>query len=312
MGDDLDSLFDTLTELTSVKKETNCCDLSENFCLRGKITVCKQCNQTISNLSTGAEWRYYGSEDNKSSDPTRCGMPINELLPKSSVGTVISKNVKNSDIYKVERFQKWNGMTYKERSKLKIFNHIKEHCQKHELPLIIIKEANSLYSICSESRITRGNNKKGFISACVYYACKNCKVPRSSKEIAKIFDINSVLVTKGVKYLQETLQLIDNNKRIEKNHIVNQNDFIDRFCNRLSLKDQQTIYIKKISENTIKYNLISENTPPSIAAGCIYLYCIENKLPITKKDISKQCNISEVTINKCYLKIKSKKEMLLS
>lgn len=312
MGDDLDSLFDTLTELTSEVKETKCCDLPENYCLCGKITVCKQCNQTISNLSTGAEWRYYGIEDNKSSDPTRCGMPINELLPTSSVGTVVSKNVKNSDIYKVERFQKWNGMTYKERSKLKIFNHIKDHCQKHDLPLIIIKEANSLYSICSESRITRGNNKKGFIAACVYYACKNCKVPRSSKEIANIFDIDSVLVTKGVKYLQETLQLIDNNKRIEKTTIINQNDFIERFCNRLSLQDMQINCITKISENTMKHNLISENTPPSIAAGCIYLYCIENKLSITKKDISKQCNISEVTINKCYLKIKSKKELLVS
>jgi transcription initiation factor TFIIB len=308
--DDLDSLFNTLSELTSQKDTTSCCDKSDNYCLQSKITICKVCNQTISNLSSGAEWRYYGAEDNKSSDPTRCGMPINELLPNSSVGTVVSKNVKNSNIYKVERFQKWNGMTYKERSKLKIFNHIKEHCQKNNLPMIIIKEANSLYSLCSESRITRGNNKKGLIAACVYYACKNCKVPRSSKEIASIFEIKSVLVTKGVKYIQEILQLMDNNKRIEKINIINQNDFIERFCNKLNLTDYQTKGIQQISDNTKKYNIISENTPPSIAAGCIYMYCLENKIPINKKQISFACNISEVTINKCYCKIKSKIDLL--
>ena len=31
-------------------------------------------------LDSSAEWRYYGSEDNNNSDPTRCGMPINPLL----------------------------------------------------------------------------------------------------------------------------------------------------------------------------------------------------------------------------------------
>ena len=30
-------------------------------------------------LDQGAEWRYYGADDNQSGDPTRCGMPINPL-----------------------------------------------------------------------------------------------------------------------------------------------------------------------------------------------------------------------------------------
>ena len=61
---------------------------------------------------------------------------------------------------------------------------------------------------------------------------------------------------------------------------------------------------------TIENNIISENTPPSIAAGCIYLYIIKNKLNISKKKISEVCNISEVTINKCYLKINNHKDII--
>ena len=35
-------------------------------------------------LDQSAEWRYYGADDSSSSDPTRCGMPINSLLPELS------------------------------------------------------------------------------------------------------------------------------------------------------------------------------------------------------------------------------------
>jgi len=35
-------------------------------------------------LDQSAEWRFYGADDNQSSDPTRCGMPINPLLEESS------------------------------------------------------------------------------------------------------------------------------------------------------------------------------------------------------------------------------------
>jgi transcription initiation factor TFIIIB Brf1 subunit/transcription initiation factor TFIIB len=58
-----------------------------------------------------------------------------------------------------------------------------------------------------------------------------------------------------------------------------------------------------MAANAGKNNLVDQNTPPSIASGCIYLYCLENKLSFNKKDISRVCLISEVTINKCYKKL---------
>lgn len=309
--EEINDLFDKLNILTHKKKKVNCCENEENYMLSDKITVCRICNSTVSNLTTGAEWRFYGNDDNKSSDPARCGMPVNLLLPNSSIGSTVSTTyTTNKDIHKVKRFQQWNGMTYRERSRYKVFNDIKSVCEKHNIPLIIIKEANSLYTISSETKISRGNNRIGLIAACVYFACKNCKVPRSSKEIATIFEIKSVLVTKGIKTLQEILQLKDNNKRIDKVNTINQSDFIERFCYKLNISKKDVEEINKISMKTIENNIISENTPPSIAAGCIYLYIIKNKLNISKKKISEVCNISEVTINKCYLKINNHKDII--
>ena len=47
--------------------------------------LCHKCgNIKDVTLDYNAEWRYYGNEDSKMSDPTRCGLPTNELLPESS------------------------------------------------------------------------------------------------------------------------------------------------------------------------------------------------------------------------------------
>ena len=66
-------------------------------------------------LDQSAEWRFYGADDNQGSDPTRCGMPINPLLPNSSLGTII--NGHGYEVYR--RLHKWNSITYKERSLIK-------------------------------------------------------------------------------------------------------------------------------------------------------------------------------------------------
>jgi transcription initiation factor TFIIIB Brf1 subunit/transcription initiation factor TFIIB len=87
-------------------------------------------------------------------------------------------------------------------------------------------------------------------------------------------------------------------------------DFIDRFCSKLKLTIEDINHIKSISHLSQLYNLVNENTPPSMAAGCIYLYIKEFELDIHKKVISDICKISEVTINKCYKKLETHKEKL--
>jgi dTDP-4-amino-4,6-dideoxygalactose transaminase len=68
---------------------------------------------------------------------TRCGMPTNIMLPQSSLGTTIKYDFK-SNMTRVNRYQQWNSMPYKERSQWKIFTLITEMCTKHKLPKIII------------------------------------------------------------------------------------------------------------------------------------------------------------------------------
>jgi transcription initiation factor TFIIIB Brf1 subunit/transcription initiation factor TFIIB len=260
----------------------------------------------------GAEWRFYGSQDTKSSDPTRCGMPVNQLLPESSVGTSISYRGKRSHtMNKLRKYQQWNGIPYKERSLLKVFEEIKRLCIVGELPMIIVHEANSLYKIVSSIKISRGANRKGIIAACVYFSCKINKVPRSTSEVAHMFNITIPTMSKGCKNFQEIMQLhkVDIN-RIHSTNTITIDDFIERFCNKLNLSDIDVNHIKEISRLSQLYNLVNENTPPSMAAGCIYLYTREAELDIHKQLIAETCKISEVTVNKCYKKLEQHKARL--
>ena len=56
-------------------------------------------------LDQGAEWRFYGADDNQSGDPTRCGMPINPLLKESSFGCkVICPPNSTYEMRKIRRY----------------------------------------------------------------------------------------------------------------------------------------------------------------------------------------------------------------
>ena len=66
-----------------------------NFTIDNGLVQCKVCLNSISNISENPEWRYYGMNDTKNSDTTRCGMPVNSLLPESSVGSSVAYNSNN-------------------------------------------------------------------------------------------------------------------------------------------------------------------------------------------------------------------------
>jgi transcription initiation factor TFIIB len=305
MEGELDIYFSNLSELNKEEDiiDDTCCNLIKNHQLGNGVMICKECNNVVTNILDGPEWRYYGSGDSKSSNPTRCGMPTNSLLPHSSMGTTISNRGGGSNMNKVRRFQKWNGIPYKERSLLKVFQNITEKCNKAGLPPIIIKEAHSLYNIISQNKISRGGNRIGLITACVYFACVDCKVGRSVNEIAEIFQIKNTILTKGCKSFKEIMYQNKNMSRVNTYKTVGVEDFLDRFCSKLELNNEDIESIKKIAKVCKERGLVCENTPPSMASGCIYLYLKSKNILKDKKVLAGVCKISEVTINKCYKKI---------
>lgn len=272
---------------------------SEDILLDEGNYVCRSCG-TIQDrfIDAQAEWRYYGADDNKTTDPTRCGVPQNDLFPGMSMGTVIGTVGQKvpSYMFRLSKHQTWYSIPYKERNLYNIINSMTLKAVNGGISTSIIDEAKVMYKRLSEMKLSRGENREGLIASSIYMSCKKNNVPRSAKEIAKMFNLNITSMTRGCKRFQE---LID----MKLKYTTTAHDFVRRFCSKMDFSGRMVDMCLYVVEKEEAYSIISENAPPSIAAGCIFLanqVCGWNK---PRKEIAAACDISEITINKCYKKL---------
>lgn len=316
-----DSIWDEFKEpIEELDESTHLCQKCNSSNIENDkdgYTICLDCHTIINGIiDTNSEWRFYGTDDSKCADPTRCGMVISNLLPQSSHGSIISRGfIDNYQMRKIRKYHGWNAMPYRERSLWYVFDILSTKASANGIPVCIIEEAKKTYKELSENRISRGVNRLGLIASCIWGACKEKNVPRSSKEIAKIFDLPITNMSKGCKQYQEIMNLISKDKKKKKNSICltasKPDDFIHRFCSSLNMSNESLELSLYIAQKAVEHSLVYENTPPSIAAGSIYLVSHILNLSINKKDISNACGISEVTISKCFKKMEKYYNILL-
>lgn len=299
--------------------ETNSCELCKSMLYIGDegFLFCSnsKCGKMYKDIiDFGAEWRYYGADDTNSSDPTRCGMPINPLLVESSFGCKIMCNKSSSyEMRKIKRYTEWQSMPYKEKSRYHDFQIITVIAKNSGIPKIIIDDAIRYYDKISDAKTFRGLNRDGLLAASIYISFSINKNPRTSREIATIFNLDNTSATKGCKNAINILNTIEYESSEDQTILTKTtpSSFIARYCSKLNINQELTklcLFIAKIVETK---KLIPENTPHSIAAGIIYFVSNTCNLSISKKEINHISKISEVTINKCHKKLECYKSTLL-
>ena len=304
----------------SERKNREKCDLCESSVQYSeeKFLVCTnpKCGIIYKEvLDHSAEWRYYGAGDNKMSNPTRCGIPIDPLLEVSSYGCkVICGRRSTYEMRKIRRYTEWQSMPYKEKSIYDEFQRIKAMANLAGIHNIIIDEALRYHKKISAEKTFRGLNRDGIIAASIYIASRIHDYPRTPKEIATIFILDNTSATKGCKNALAILNKIEKGLENNEKTFFPQTkplDFIERFCSRLSINSELTKVCQFIAVRIERNNIIPENTPHSVAAGIIYFIAKICSLNISKHDVYCVSEISEVTVNKCYKKLNEIKETLV-
>ena len=267
-------------------------------------------------LNTSAEWRFYSTSDSSGgSNPSRCGMPINPLLEESSYGCSVSNSYGSTyEMKKIRRYTEWQSMPYKEKSKYDEFEKIKSLASLAGIPRIIIDSALRTHSQISDEKTFRGLNRDGVIAASIYISCRLNNFPRTAKELAGIFNLDSTSATRGCKNAMFILNKLEKDmKNNEKSNFKQTEpiDFIERYCSKLNMNNELIRFAKFICMKISKNNYLLDNAPHSVAAGIIYFISELCNVNITKQDINKASNISEVTINKCYKRINEYKQNLV-
>jgi transcription initiation factor TFIIB len=267
-------------------------------------------------LDHSPEWRYYGADDNQSSDPTRCGMPINPLLEQSSYGCrVLCMGKSSYEMRKIRRYTEWQSMPYKEKSQYDEFQRITIYANNAGISKKIIDDAIRYHKkICDYEQSFRGDNKDGLIAASIYISCRINNYPRTAKEIASMFNLDVASATQGCKNSQTILNILEkdmDNKDKTAFCKTKPEHFIERYCSKLNINSELTKLCKFISIKIEKNNLMPENTPDSIAAGVVYFISQLCNLNISKREVKLICETSEVTINKCYKKLEKMTDELV-
>ena len=268
--------------------------------------VCSECaviNQEF--LDENPEFSY--DDDGNSGGSSRYGCPSNFFFPKSALGTKIASKGYN----KVTALQIQGQMPYREKSLLEVLERIQSKCKKYGITQTIIDSAKILYKKVNDSKHINGKrkgknmiirciNRRSMIAACVFYGCKMQKEPRSPKEIADIYELEIKHVHRGCRKI---LDYVDLNSIFYKISNSQSADFIERLGKKLEIDKKYIDIAKDVCNNIQKLGFASTHEPPSIAAGCLLLISNIYSLNITKKQISKIFDISDVTISKSYRKI---------
>lgn len=316
------SIYDQLKEeLESDEDNPSAGDTNENpykdicykcgerdFIVEDGCIVCHHCGRVNGQeIDYNQEWRFYGNDENSGrSDPTRCGIPINPLLPDSSLGTIILGNGQQA----FRRLHRWNSSNPRERSLIQAYNQIQEKTAKANIPVCIVDKAKVLYKTLSSEKIKRGTTRKGLMAACIFYILKDKQISRSTREISTIFELKQKKMTTGCKYFNE-IMYSKNKDYLNQIQPTTTADFIQRFSQKLGIDEKYQSLAIHICQLADKLGIISESTPPSIAVGCLYLMIQHFHFSITKKHLSEICEISEVTISKSYKKLLEYKQYLI-
>lgn len=276
----------------------------------------KSCGMVYTDaLDYSPEWRYFGAEDKNANDPTRCGNPINPLLEMSSYGCKVLHTPKSSkEMMKIGKWIAWQSMPHKEKSLYDEFQFITIMAQNAGINKIFINDAMAIHKDISEQKIFRGINRDGIKAASIYISCRLNGCPRTSHEIAEIFHIDKASATAGCSTAVNILNNIERGVCMEEQTdlcLTKPSDFVERYCSKLGMPNELMLVTKFVTDKVEKGAVKCNNTPHSIAAGIIYFVAQNCNLSISKTDIRHVCGVSEVTINKCYLKMAENVDVLL-
>ncbi|MHA2282937.1 MAG: transcription initiation factor IIB [Promethearchaeota archaeon] len=258
---------------------------------RGEI-VCGQCGLVISerivDISHSGK-RAFTKQEKESRE--RTGSPISILLPDMGLSTIIDKtSIKSPDL---KRAAKWNSrMTWDKRNMLIATTELKRIGSNLNLPNHVKKTAIRLYIEAFKKKLLRGRSINGMVAACLYFACRERKIPRTLQEILDETSISAKNVRRCYRTLIKELNL-----KVPSTDPIS---LIPRFIAELQLDADAENATIKILQSFISKFSTSGKDPKGLCAGSLYLVCKMKDKRVSQKEIANLVGVTEVTLRSRY------------
>jgi transcription initiation factor TFIIB len=349
-----DKHFDLLDAIVDTA-EYQCATCADDAAIQnvGAEVVCTRCGSIVDiPLESGAEYRWFSGDNGGGGgpDPSRCGFPVNHLMPESSLGTMILSKGQNPMMRRIKRYHMWNLMPYRERTLWTVFEGLQVRSTNAGISTAVIEESKELYAQLTASAICRGQAQRdAMLAACLWEALKRHDAPRMPKDIADIFNIPLRQVTKGIKQFQQLLAMRTSSGKTDTyanpasaakkvtaaveetaetiaarahqrraiwqatvSRTTSYEDFIKPFLTNLSAPAGLEDMVRHVCAKTEELGVVPENTPPSLTASVIAFCAAEMGIAMDNMEIARVCGISAVTIQKCLKRMNPWKAKLLA
>ena len=221
------------------------CGGCKEFNLDG-LPVCTECGRCDdSYISDEPEWRGGMDDDGKVSDPSRVGAPSNldHFSAAWNTGTIMNApRAAGSSMKRLVRINFHLSMNHKDRSLFHAYAEM-DRIGKQVLGLQdnVMYAAKIKYKQFSESVLTRGAVRTGVKANCVFQACKEFGVARTTQEIASAFEID------GRDLARTTEKFLDTSPEV-KVTVTTPADLISRFFNNVQcVPDAERGRVKTVS-----------------------------------------------------------------
>jgi transcription initiation factor TFIIB len=266
--------------------------------------VCSNCGLVIEEgiIDRGPEWRAFDSEQRDERE--RTGAPMTYMIHDKGLSTEIdwrNKDVHGRDLSPKRRAQVYRMRKWQSRMKVSssaarnlafALTEIVRLASHLKLPKNIREAAAVLYRRCLEEDLIRGRSIEGMASACLYAACRQCRVPRTLDEISEHARVKKKEIAKDYRYIMRELGF--------NLPPTNPIDYLPRFASRLGVSPAVQRRAMKILKEAIDKELLSGRSPKGIAAASLYIASIMEDERKTQREVSDVANVTEVTIRNRY------------
>ena len=289
------------------KQQYDICDKcsSKDLINKDGFIICKDCGNECYNVITESpEWRDYGYNDTKQNISNRCSSSNCILL-------VNGNNNSKNNMYK--NMYIWFSTNYKENTMKDNESLMRNVALNFNINNCIIDDAKMILRKIKNNKYQKKCKKEALIAACIQWAFKKRGVPRDTMEMANMFGISKQDMRKGFKQFEELLFSLQDDKETtkEKSKDLISIDFLSRKCSELKLSDDIIKICIEVCEFVENEEYLIKHIPLSRTASSIYLTCMILNINIDKNNFITICDISEVTINKCYQKLLKFKEDII-
>lgn len=275
------------------------CGGRRQFDVFDDLPVCVDCARVdYAFVSEEPEWRSGGDEGK--ADPSRVGAPVNTDHFSAAWGASTIMNVAKQASYQQKRLAMinlHNSMNHRDRALFHTYYDLdKVGKQILNLPDSIMYQVKIKYKAFNEAVLTRGAVRNGIKANCVFQACREAGVSRTTQEIANAFGIPPRDLSRTFDMYQEQLPETEV-------HITTAADVIPRFFNDItcvpeSQRGRIKMKIVRVAKEMEECVELQGRTPKAVACAIMFVILKESALTPDKAELCKICGVSVPTLSK--------------